>query len=39
VDALESDWRAMGRSVVEQMQAGEYRRAEVVPFHVTVGRV
>jgi len=38
-DALRREWRAMGRSVVEQMQAGEYRRAEVVPFDVTVGRV
>lgn len=38
-DQLRSDWREMGREVVEQMQASEYRRAEVVPFDVTVGRV
>jgi SAM-dependent methyltransferase len=38
-DALRRDWREMGRSVVEQMGDGEYRRAEVVPFDVTVGRV
>ncbi|WP_224332739.1 class I SAM-dependent methyltransferase [Haloprofundus halobius] len=38
-DALRAEWREMGRSVVDQMQAGEYRRAEVVPFDVTVGRI
>ncbi len=38
-DRLRAEWRDMGRAVVEQMQAGEYRRAEVVPFDVTVGRV
>ncbi len=38
-DALVADWRSMGRAVVEQMQDDEYRRAEVVPYHVTVGRV
>lgn len=38
-DALEADWRAMGETVVDQMRTGEYRRAEVVPYHVTVGRV
>jgi SAM-dependent methyltransferase len=38
-DALRSEWREMGRAVVEQMREGEYRRAEVVPFDVTVGRV
>jgi SAM-dependent methyltransferase len=38
-DALRQEWRAMGRTVIEQMQAGEYRRREVVPFYVTVGRV
>jgi SAM-dependent methyltransferase len=38
-DDLRRDWRAMGRDVVEQMGAGEYERAEVVPFDVTVGRV
>jgi len=39
VDDLREEWRAMGRATVEQMQAGEYRRREVVPFFVTVGRV
>lgn len=38
-DQLRSEWREMGRAVVEQMRADEYRRAEVVPFDVTVGRV
>jgi len=38
-DALRSEWRAMGRDVVEQMRDGDYRRREVVPFFVTVGRV
>ncbi|MFC6826569.1 class I SAM-dependent methyltransferase [Halopelagius fulvigenes] len=37
-DALRRDWREMGRAVVEQMREGRYRRAEVVPFDVTVGR-
>lgn len=36
---LRSDWRAMGRDVIAQMQAGNYRRSEVVPFYVTVGQV
>ncbi|WP_224270090.1 class I SAM-dependent methyltransferase [Haloprofundus salinisoli] len=38
-DALRAEWREMGRSVVDQMRQQEYRRAEVVPFDVTVGRV
>lgn len=38
-DSLRSDWREMGREVIEQMQAGEYERVERVPFYVTVGRV
>lgn len=38
-EQLRERWREMGRSVVEQMQAEEYRRREVVPFYVTVGRV
>jgi hypothetical protein len=38
-DALRTAWREMGREVVEAMRAGTYRRAEVVPFDVTVGRV
>jgi len=38
-DELRQEWRAMGRTVVEQMQAGRYRHREVVPFYVTVGHV
>jgi SAM-dependent methyltransferase len=39
LDALREAWREMGREAVEQAQDGEYRRREVVPFFVTVGRV
>ncbi|MFB6172830.1 MAG: class I SAM-dependent methyltransferase [Haloarculaceae archaeon] len=39
LDALRESWREMGREAVEQMQAGDYRRREVVPFFVTVGAV
>jgi ubiquinone/menaquinone biosynthesis C-methylase UbiE len=39
LDALREAWREMGRAVVDAMRAGEYRRVEVVPFDVTVGRV
>jgi len=38
-DDLRSEWREMGRTVVEQMRTGEYEREETVPFYVTVGRV
>jgi SAM-dependent methyltransferase len=38
-DDLRAEWRAMGRRVIEQMQEDGYRRTEVVPFFVTVGRV
>ena len=38
-DDLRAAWREMGREVVAAMQDGTYRRAEVVPFDVTVGRV
>ncbi|WP_101295531.1 class I SAM-dependent methyltransferase [Halegenticoccus soli] len=38
-DDLRRRWREMGRSIVEQMRERAYRRAEVVPFDVTVGRV
>ncbi|WP_144902020.1 class I SAM-dependent methyltransferase [Halobellus captivus] len=38
-DALRSEWREMGRDVIEAMREGTYRRAEVVPFDVVVGRV
>lgn len=37
-DQLRGEWRTMGRRVVDQMRAGEYRRRETVPFYVTVGR-
>jgi len=38
-DALRAAWREMGREVVEQMRADDYKRVETVPFYVTVGRV
>lgn len=38
-ERLREEWRAMGRTVVEQMQNDAYRQREVVPFYVTVGRV
>jgi SAM-dependent methyltransferase len=38
-DDLRRDWREMGRAVAEQMQREAYRRVEVVPFDVTVGRL
>jgi len=38
-DELRAEWREMGRDVVDAMREGEYRRREVVPFEVTVGRV
>jgi len=38
-ERLRGEWREMGRSVVRAMNDGEYRRREVVPFGVTVGRV
>jgi SAM-dependent methyltransferase len=38
-ERLRERWREMGRTVVEQMQACEYERAETVPWFVTVGRV
>lgn len=39
LDALRSAWREMGRTAVDQVQAGEYERSEVVPFFVGVGDV
>ena len=38
-EQLRDEWQAMGRVVVDQMAAGEYRRTETVPFYVAVGRV
>ena len=38
-DDLRAEWREMGREVVDAMAEEAYRRREVVPFEVTVGRV
>lgn len=38
-DDLRARWREMGREVVRSMGEEAYRRREVVPFEVTVGRV
>ncbi|MFB6221732.1 MAG: class I SAM-dependent methyltransferase [Halolamina sp.] len=38
-DEIRAEWRAMGREAAAEMADGEYRRREVVPFEVTVGRV
>ncbi|WP_342027562.1 class I SAM-dependent methyltransferase [Haloferax larsenii] len=38
-EAVRREWRRMGRDVVRQIRDGDYRRAEVVPFDVTTGRV
>jgi SAM-dependent methyltransferase len=38
-ERFRAEWRAMGRTVAEQMADGEYRRTETIPFHVTVGRL
>ena len=38
-DDLRAAWREMGRDVVRAMSEEQYRRREVVPFEVTVGRV
>jgi SAM-dependent methyltransferase len=38
-DDLRQAWREMGRTVAEQMQNGQYRHREVVPFYLTVGQV
>ncbi|EMA01664.1 class I SAM-dependent methyltransferase [Haloferax denitrificans] len=38
-ESVRREWRKMGREVVQQIRDGEYRRAEVVPFDVTTGRV
>ncbi len=35
---LRDEWRSIGRETVTRMRDGTYRRAEVVPFDVTVGR-
>lgn len=38
-ESFRSEWREMGRAIVEAMHAGTYHRKEVIPFFVTVGRV
>ncbi len=38
-DELRGAWREMGRDVIDAMREEKYRRAEVVPFDVVVGRV
>jgi ubiquinone/menaquinone biosynthesis C-methylase UbiE len=38
-DDLRARWRAMGRTAIEQMQDGSYRREEIIPFYVTSGVV
>ncbi|MFC7170824.1 methyltransferase domain-containing protein, partial [Halobium salinum] len=38
-DDVRRRWREMGREVVRAMQEERYRRVELVPFDVTVGRV
>ncbi|MFB6198052.1 MAG: class I SAM-dependent methyltransferase [Halobacteriaceae archaeon] len=37
-EAMKEDWRSMGRTVMEQMDEQRYRRVEIVPFYVTVGK-
>lgn len=38
-ETLVDDWQSMGRAAADQLQSGEYRRTERVPFYVTVGGV
>lgn len=38
-DEFRTAWRTMGRSVIERMRQGKYRRVETVPFDVVVGRI
>ena len=38
-DDLKAQWQAIGREMATQVQRGTYRREEVVPFDVIVGRV
>lgn len=37
--SLHEEWCAMGETVLEQMDAGQYRRSERIPFSITVGTV
>ena len=39
LDSLRREWRRMGRTVVEQLQSGEYRRRERVPFYIVSGEL
>lgn len=38
-ELLRDEWRRVGRKIVEQMQTGNYRRTETVPFYVAVGTI
>ncbi len=38
-DRLRTEWRAMGREVVDQIEDGRYARTETVPFFCTFGRL
>lgn len=38
-EAFLRDWQAMGRDVIDAMQAGTYKRTERVPYYLTVGQV
>lgn len=39
LDELRSEWREMGREAIRQVQSGDYRRKESVPFYVAVGEI
>lgn len=39
IDALRDKWRAVGREAARQVEEGEYRRRDTVPFYVAVGEV
>lgn len=38
-DDFLADWRSMGRLVADAIRTGDYRRREVTPYYVTVGRI
>lgn len=39
LDAFLADWQSMGDTILDQMDRADYRRAEIVPFHIAVARV
>lgn len=39
LDRLRADWRRVGREAARQMEEGEYRRRDVVPFYVVVAEI